>query len=1187
MRRKQPVTPQRRPEPRETDRSGQSTAGFSPFAANSERSTAGSGTPGRSSGVASEVIIGPNDERPTQTSRYEFLAFRNWRVPVRLMAIMLIPVTIALVFGGMRVNTSFDNYVKATHSEQAANLARAATDLADALENERDMTLQPLMTGQDPQGQVTKLRAATDQRLAAYRAAYAKVSGEPEITQDDQAFETDVASLQSLRASAYTPQLFASATINAYQTLIGPLLSIDSTVGAGSAAGVNRGRAIYDISQTKAESSTGRAQMLMLFVGIGTGRNSRYENTQLIQDLLVSNSIQQTSLAGFQTGASPADNSIYANAVVAQSDADAHAQLRMPDNVTLPTVQSLMDIGLAYQTEAMMPTDPVTSARQQQQAADQGFNEANWVQATTSEINPLRTTETNLLNSIVADATTAKDSAQTDAILNASIVVASLALAGLLTGLIARSMILGMRVLNATALDIANHRLPDLVEKLSKTDPDRVDTNVEAIPLWGRDEIGEVARAFDQVHSQAVTLAAEQALLRGNLNAIFSNLSRRSQGLIQRQLALITDLENNEADPDQLESLFKLDHLATRMRRNGENLLVLAGEEPGRRWNTPVPLVDVLRAAASEVEQYERIELSGIPEAEVIGAAVTDLVHLLAELLENATSFSSPQTRVTVNATRLPDGRVLVEIHDKGIGLTAEDFAEINEKLAEPPTVDASISRRMGLFVVGRLSDRHDIRVQLRPSGESAGTTSLVMLPAPLTQMRAMPEPEEEFTVSRIFTDQAPQDTWSHEAFAAPRSAAELGFDDNLALGGRGQGGFSPALDSMQRSLRLDQRRRAALEAGPGEDGADQAHVTSRELGTSDFAPQDFAQGEFEGAEADYVEAEYVEAEAGYEQQAPYADQGYQGHQQSGFPNQYDQQYAEPGYQQPYQNYGQQGYQEGYYADQAAEPYGYQDAGQGSEYQQQQDAGYQGTGQGSGYQQQAAGYQGEPTGFDGFAPRDQHGQRSQRGQESASGHPYESTPALPAPQAPALDSGLPQRRPGQQLSSGLGSRPIGGLDTGEQPNWFTGAKDTSSAEAPEPAGHQVSGLGASGPTGPTAWQSANDGAWQRAEQVREPAAGGVTDSGLPRRVPRQNLVPGNAKPAAADGPQVSRSPEEVRGRLTNLRRGVEQGRNAGSESGQTGSFRIDHQDMSQPGRPGRGQQNNSTDLFGGPNHQER
>ena len=169
------------------------------------------------------------------------------------------------------------------------------------------------------------------------------------------------------------------------------------------------------------------------------------------------------------------------------------------------------------------------------------------------------------------------------------------------------------------------------------------------------------------------------------------------------------------------------------MRRNGENLLVLAGEEPGRRWTRPVPLVDVLRAAASEVEQYERIELSAVPTTEVAGRVVNDLVHLLAELLENATSFSSPQTKVKVTGHALPDGRVLIEIHDTGIGLSPEDLAAINERLASPPTVDVSVSRRMGLFVVGRLSQRHGIRIQLRPS-DSGGTTALVMLPVDVAQ---------------------------------------------------------------------------------------------------------------------------------------------------------------------------------------------------------------------------------------------------------------------------------------------------------------------------------------------------------------------------------------------------------------------------------------------------------------------
>ncbi|SOD85739.1 Histidine kinase-, DNA gyrase B-, and HSP90-like ATPase [Streptomyces sp. Ag109_G2-15] len=228
--------------------------------------------------------------------------------------------------------------------------------------------------------------------------------------------------------------------------------------------------------------------------------------------------------------------------------------------------------------------------------------------------------------------------------------------------------------------------------------------------------------------TEAARLAVDEALLRSNINAMFINLSHRSHGLIEGQLSLLAELESREADPDRLESLFKLDHLATRMRRNCENLLVLAGEEPGRSWTQPVALVDVLRAAASEVEQYERIELTGVPTVEIAGRVVTDLVHLLAELLENATSFSSPRTRVKVTGQALPDGRVMIEIHDSGLGLTAEDFAEINERLASPPSVDVSVAHRMGLFVVGRLSRRHGIRIQLGPS-VTGGTAALVMLP--------------------------------------------------------------------------------------------------------------------------------------------------------------------------------------------------------------------------------------------------------------------------------------------------------------------------------------------------------------------------------------------------------------------------------------------------------------------------
>jgi signal transduction histidine kinase len=283
--------------------------------------------------------------------------------------------------------------------------------------------------------------------------------------------------------------------------------------------------------------------------------------------------------------------------------------------------------------------------------------------------------------------------------------------------------------------------LPHVVMRLSSGEP--LEAALSSLPslsagAYAGEEAGRVGAALETLLREAVRLAGEQAVLRQNVSATFANLSRRSQALIQRQLTLITELESREGDPELLSSLFRLDHLATRMRRNGENLLVLAGEEPGRRWTRPVPLVDVLRAAAAEVEQYERIVLSGVPAVDIAERAVSDLVHLVAELLENATDFSPPHTPVRVAGQALPDGRVLVEIHDAGIGLRPEDLDAINTQLANPPEADASVSLRMGLFLVGRLSLRHGIQTQLRPS-DANGVTALVMLPVGLDATAAGP----------------------------------------------------------------------------------------------------------------------------------------------------------------------------------------------------------------------------------------------------------------------------------------------------------------------------------------------------------------------------------------------------------------------------------------------------------------
>ena len=333
-----------------------------------------------------------------------------------------------------------------------------------------------------------------------------------------------------------------------------------------------------------------------------------------------------------------------------------------------------------------------------------------------------------LTNAVIARAGVVRKGAIMTALIIGAAVLVVLLLALIFTIIIGRSMVRPLRRLRAGALDVAGIRLPDTVRRMSEGDSEVAPADVEPIDVDSLDEIGEVARAFDQVHREALRLAANEAALRGNVNAMFVNLSRRSQSLVERQIRLIDELEQGEQDSERLGSLFQMDHLATRMRRNSENLLVLAGHDSSRRWNQPVPLVDVLRAAISEIEQYERVTLNVQPGIAVRGQAVNDVVHLLAELAENATSFSSADTPVNVSGHLLTSGGVLLDISDLGVGMGTEEMAHANWRLDNPPVVDVAVSRRMGLFVVARLAARHGIRVRLRPA-TGVGLTALVWLP--------------------------------------------------------------------------------------------------------------------------------------------------------------------------------------------------------------------------------------------------------------------------------------------------------------------------------------------------------------------------------------------------------------------------------------------------------------------------
>jgi len=295
--------------------------------------------------------------------------------------------------------------------------------------------------------------------------------------------------------------------------------------------------------------------------------------------------------------------------------------------------------------------------------------------------------------------------------------------------LVGRGLVRELATLRESALDLANRRLPAIMARLREGEDVDVSADAPAVPARS-DEIGQVGQAFATVQKSAVEAAAGEARLRRGISDIFRNLARRSQSLLHRQLSLLDAMERRAAEPEELEDLFRIDHLTTRMRRHAESLIILAGDVPARGWRSPVPLVDVLRAAVAEVEDYTRIKVTSTTRAALAGPAVGDIIHLIAELAENAAIFSPPNTPVLIGGDIVGRG-FAVEIEDRGLGLSEEKLAEINARLADPPPFDLSGSDRLGLFVAGQLAKRHDVRISLRPS-PYGGTTAIVLIPISL-----------------------------------------------------------------------------------------------------------------------------------------------------------------------------------------------------------------------------------------------------------------------------------------------------------------------------------------------------------------------------------------------------------------------------------------------------------------------
>ena len=670
----------------------------------------------------------PAPPAPTGPDKPGRFSLRSWRVRNRLFLLVCFPLVIAIGIGATRVNTLYQDR---THYENLRFQASTVTEveaLVLALQEERqaaeiclaDAKGAPCTSSVAPPAgvagtdliELSNAETNTQQVLTELTAsANAVVGGSNYSTALRQATVEAVGRTNDL---AYIRQVVTkdsapfTVSYNAYTSVIDDVLNVVANAASGTSdTSVNQdNQALTSLGlmvEAEAESAVITDQVILLQAPLSP---SQVQSDQAVT-VKDAQAAFAASTASFQSTAPASLVQSYEATVSGPEVAGAATGINSATNFLYGT-QTFSDVSSTL-TSAVQTDDLATT------------------------LGDLRAVQTVAIAQMQNDTQSLLNGANGDLYLNIAIIIIALLISFAGTILVARSLTRPLGLLRAAALDIAATRLPEMVRRLRDADAASADANsrVEPIPITSSDEIGEVARSFDEVHQQAVRLASEQAMLRANVNSMFVNLSRRSQSLVQRQLRLIDELENSEQDPDQLANLFKLDHLATRMRRNGENLLVLAGEEPGRKWSQAVRLLDVLRAGASEVEQYERVQLRDLPDTNVVGRVVNDLVHLVAELLENATSFSAPETKVAVTANTLNTGGVMLEIEDSGIGMTPEELDDANERLANPPVIDVAISRRMGLYVVGRLATRHGIQVRLRRSA-GGGITALVLVPSSL-----------------------------------------------------------------------------------------------------------------------------------------------------------------------------------------------------------------------------------------------------------------------------------------------------------------------------------------------------------------------------------------------------------------------------------------------------------------------
>jgi HAMP domain-containing protein len=616
---------------------------------------------------------------------------RRLNVRTRLVAVIAVPLVLLLA---VAVPEALERRERASVADQAVASTEQVADVAsavDALQGERILSAsQRAGDAVEADQALQDQRTLTDAAVEQAEGALARLAG------IDRSLAPSIAEAQRLLADLPDVRSQTDAAdslvpwVDPFAPLLGALLDVQEAVGSANAdAGIGDQLSLVALVARAKDAAAEQAAQLAAAATWGELRGDQ-------EGILADQRADEASYRTAYLAGSPADERTARRAELARGDATVAGRNvdQIVSGAAIPALTTWLDLSASRQG---------TFRAVEVVRADEGLHEAQAIESSS------RRSSTGYL--VLAG--------------GGLLLAFGLALAA------ARSITRPLRELTDAAENLAEDRLPKLVDALRHPvddDEHYLAAALEPIVVRSDDELGHLAHAFNAVQSVAVDVAAEQAaLLKKGISDLYVNLARRNQALIDRQIQLLDELEVEEQDAEVLEHLYLLDHLATRMRRNAESLLILAGSESGPRRSKPIDVMDVVRAAVSEVEEYERVDLGVMAAATLQGPAVSDVAHLVAELLENATQFSSPETMVQVDGARTGGSYQLV-ISDRGVGMRQEQLDELNAVLQDPPVTGLALGRSLGCLVAARLAARHGITVRLR-AGATGGVSAYVILP--------------------------------------------------------------------------------------------------------------------------------------------------------------------------------------------------------------------------------------------------------------------------------------------------------------------------------------------------------------------------------------------------------------------------------------------------------------------------